>query len=238
MSGLKSTVPQYLGGNIRGEDRGGVMIAAMQLPATDRKLVQIVDASLARAAEQAGEWLVCRPGCTQCCYGAFAINQLDAARLRTGMAAMHAAEPTKAEAIERRARAWISEYGAEFPGDPETGRLGKSDEEQARFEEFATDAACPALDEETGLCSVYEWRPMTCRVFGPPVRMEGEAGPDGQSMDGQRVEGLGHCELCFNGATPEQVAECEMPVPHELEARLLEDIGAEGETVVAWALVG
>jgi hypothetical protein len=50
------------------------------------------------------------------------------------------------------------------------------------------------------------------------------------------TEGLGHCELCFNGATPEQVAACEMPVPHELEAKLLSEADAEGETVVAWAL--
>ncbi len=203
------------------------MIAAMRLPAADRELVQIMDASLARAAEQAGDWLVCRAGCTQCCYGAFAINQLDVARLRAGMKALHAAEPMRAEAIEERARAWIGEYGAEFPGNRETGRLGNSDEERGRFEEFATDAACPALDPATGLCGVYEWRPMTCRVFGPPVRMEGEEG----------VEGLGHCELCFNGATPEQVAACEMPVPHELEAKLLQELDMEGETVVAWALV-
>jgi Fe-S-cluster containining protein len=203
------------------------MIAAMQLPAADRKLVQILDASLARAAEQAGDWLVCRPGCTQCCYGAFAINQLDVARLRSGMEALRVAEPMRADAIEQRAWAWIAEYGAEFPGDKETGRLGESDEERERFEEFATDAACPALDPATGLCGVYEWRPMTCRVFGPPVKMAGEEG----------AEGLGHCELCFNGATPEQVAACEMPVPHELEAKLLAEASAGGETVVAWALL-
>jgi Fe-S-cluster containining protein len=134
----------------------------------------------------------------------------------------------RAEAIAERARAWIAEFGAEFPGDKETGQLGESDEERERFEEFATEAACPALDPATGLCGVYEWRPMTCRVFGPPVKMEGAEG----------AEGLGHCELCFNGATPEQVAACEMPVPHELEAKLLAEMGREGETVVAWALIG
>jgi Fe-S-cluster containining protein len=202
------------------------MIAAMRMPAADRELVQIVGASLARAAEQAGEWLVCRPGCTQCCYGAFAINQLDAARLRVGMRVLRETDPVAAEDIEKRARAWITEFGAEFPGNRDTGRIGESDEDRERFEEFATDAACPALDPATGLCGVYDWRPMTCRVFGPPVRMEVDVGE----------EGLGHCELCFNGATPEQVAVCEMPVPHELEAKLLAEMGAEGETVVAWAL--
>ena len=68
---------------------------------------------------------------------------------------------------------------------------------------------------------------MTCRVFGPPVRATGENG----------AEGLGHCELCFIGATPEQVAACEMPVPHALEAELLDENGSQAETVVAFALL-
>jgi hypothetical protein len=68
---------------------------------------------------------------------------------------------------------------------------------------------------------------MTCRVFGPPIRM---AGADD-------AEALGHCELCFIGASQAQIAACEMPVPHELEATLLDAIPAKGETVVAFALL-
>ena len=199
----------------------------MSLPAGDSQLVQIVDAALVRAAERAGEWLACRVGCTQCCYGAFAINSLDAARLHAGMLALRAADALKAEAVQIRARAWIAEYGSAFPGDLETGLLGDSVEERERFGDFANDAACPALDRMTGRCDVYEWRPMTCRVFGPPVR----------TVDDEGNEGLGHCELCFQGATPEQVAACEMPVPHEVEAGLLDEMGAQGETIVALALV-
>jgi hypothetical protein len=48
---------------------------------------------------------------------------------------------------------------------------------------------------------------------------------------------LGHCELCFAGASEAEVARCEMPVPHEFEATLLDEIGAKGETVVAFALL-
>jgi len=207
----------------------------MPLPARDAQLVQIreakllqsIDASLADAARRAGDLLACRIGCTQCCHGAFAINALDAARLREGMSTLCATNPALADAIELRARAWLGEHGSGFPGDQETGVLGTSAADQARFEDFANDAACPALDPATGRCDVYEWRPMTCRVFGPPVRAAGENG----------AEGLGHCELCFIGATPEQVAACEMPVPHSLEAELLEAIGSKDETVVAFALI-
>jgi Fe-S-cluster containining protein len=193
----------------------------MGLPAGDAELVQIMDAALADAARRAGPWLACRPGCTQCCHGAFAINGLDAERLRVGMQALRAADPSTAQAVEERARAWVAEFGAEYPGDAVTGDLGTTEEELARFEEFANEAACPALDPATGLCDVYAWRPMTCRVFGPPVEMDG---------------GLGCCELCFVGASEAEIAVCAMPVPHDVEERLVEETGDARLTVVAFAL--
>ncbi len=200
----------------------------MPSPARDTELVQIVDASFADAARRAGPHLVCRPGCTQCCYGAFRINALDAARLRAGLEALRAADPSQAQTIETRARAWLAEHSANFPGDRQTGILGTRKEDQEKFENFANDAPCPALDLATGLCSVYAWRPMTCRVFGPPLRTETENGS----------EALGHCELCFTAATPEEVAACEMAVPHDLESEILDQLGSQQETIVAFALLG
>jgi Fe-S-cluster containining protein len=199
----------------------------MPLPARDRELVQIVDVALADATHRAGSFLVCRIGCTQCCHGAFAINALDVARLREGMTALRAADPTTAQAVEERARAWLAEHAADFPGDRTDGTLGKSVRDQEKFEKFADDAPCPALDPASGRCDLYAWRPMTCRVFGPPVRATGDDGS----------EGLGYCELCFVGATPEQVAACEMRVPSELEAELNCETGSTTETVVAFALL-
>ncbi len=199
------------------------MLTKMVIPAGDAQLVQILDAALADAAQRAGEWLACKAGCTQCCHGAFAISVLDAERLRAGMEVLRTAEPAKAAAVEERAHAWIAAWSAGFPGDAETGTLGTSDEDQARFEEFADEAPCPALNPATGLCDVYAWRPVTCRVFGPPTRAE-------------QGGALGCCELCFTGASDAEIAACEMPVPHELQARLIEQTGRSGETVVAYAL--
>jgi Fe-S-cluster containining protein len=187
-----------------------------------------VDVALAAAARRAGEWLACRPGCAQCCHGAFAINSLDALRLSAGMEELRTSEPLVAAEIERRARAWIAEYGADFPGDPRTGLLGDSEADRDRFEEFANEAVCPALDPVSGLCQLYAWRPMTCRVFGPPIRM------DASAAEG---EALGHCELCFVGASTAEVAACEMRIPHDFEARLLDEVPLRGETVVAFALL-
>jgi Fe-S-cluster containining protein len=197
----------------------------MRLPTGDSLLVQIMDAAFAETAQRAGERLVCREGCTQCCHGAFVVNPLDALRLRVGMDTLRSTEPALAAEIESRARTWVAEHRAEFPGDPQSGQLGDSKLDRERFEDFANEAACPALDPGTGRCDVYAWRPMTCRVFGPPVRMgDGEA--------------LGHCELCFIGVDWADVASCEMTVPYDLEAELLEEIPLKSETVVAFALLG
>ncbi len=196
----------------------------MPLPARDSELVQIMDAFLAEVTRRAGPWLACRLGCTQCCHGAFSINALDAARLRTGMDALRASHPELAAEVARRAQAWIKEHGPEFPGDPSTGILGSSPVDLEEFEEFANDAPCPALDPATGRCDVYPWRPMTCRVFGPPIRVgDGDA--------------LACCELCFVEASEGEIAACEMPVPHDLENDLLAETGEVGETVVAFALL-
>jgi len=199
------------------------------VPAHDRELIQIVDAAFADAARRSGDWLVCRKGCTQCCFGAFAINQLDAARLREGLAQLDRHDPQRAARIRERARESIARIAADFPGDPATGLLSEDQSSEERFLDFANDEPCPVLDPETGACDLYAWRPLTCRVFGPPVR----SGPEG---------GLGVCELCFHGASPEQIAACEMEVdPEHLEPKLLDEVerttGVRGKTIVAFCLV-
>jgi Fe-S-cluster containining protein len=196
----------------------------MRLPTGDSFLVQIMSSAFADAAQRAGERLVCRQGCTQCCHGSFAVNALDALRLRAGMDELRATEPALAAEVEHRAQMWIVEHEAGFPGDFQTGELGDSKLDQERFENFANEAPCPALDPETGRCDVYAWRPMTCRIFGPPVRM-GDGGA------------LAHCELCFKGASVAEVAACEMTVPFDIEAELLEEIPSKSTTVVAFALL-
>lgn len=192
----------------------------------DRKLIQIVDAAIDDVARRSGKWLVCGPGCTQCCIGAFPINQLDASRLRRGLADLEIKSPERAARIRQRSREAVARLASDFPGDPETGILDEGNEAAQRFSDFANDEPCPVLDPETGMCELYESRPMTCRVYGPPVSSE---------------DGLGVCELCFKGATNEEIAACEMkPDPDDLESALLKTIekrtGIRGDTIIAFCL--
>jgi Fe-S-cluster containining protein len=195
-------------------------------PSGDQRLIQIVDSALADAAARSGKWLLCRPGCTQCCVGAFPINQLDAQRLRRGLTDLEVSAPRRAARVRKRAREAVARLAHEFPGDATSGLLDQGRHAEERFAAFANDEVCPALDPVSGNCELYESRPMTCRVFGPPVQSE---------------DGLGVCELCFQGATDKEIGACEMkPDPDDLEAALLRELeeqtGTHGNTIVAFAL--
>ena len=197
-------------------------------PQGDRKLVQIVDAALADAAARSGDWLACRPGCTQCCIGPFPINQLDVARLQHGMKVLEQRDPQRARRVQQRARESVGRLVEDFPGNPKTGSLADDEEAERRFAGFANDEPCPALDPDTGTCDLYEFRPMTCRTFGPPVRSGSE-------------RALGVCELCYHGAGDQEIAACEMvPDPDGLEPQLVRDVeernGTKGNTIVAFCL--
>ena len=192
----------------------------------DRAFIQIVDAAIAEAARRSGPWLACRPGCTQCCIGPFPITQLDASRLRAGLDELESGDPLRAARVRRRAREAVARYSRMFPGDPATGVL--AEEHDGSFWDATDDDPCPALDPETGLCDLYDSRPVTCRAFGPPARFGSEA--------------IAVCELCFDGASDEEIAACEVELdPDDREPALLAELeaatGARGETLVAFALL-
>ncbi len=193
----------------------------------DQKLIQIVDSALADATRRSGKWLACRPGCTQCCIGAFAINQLDALRLQP--------RPRRLGKASTRSvpRASASVHANPLPGCRRSSLAipslacctkGKTRSNSSPTLPTMSPARCSIPRQ--GLCELYESRPMTCRVFGPPVRSE---------------DGLGVCELCFQGASDKEIAACEMkPDPDDLESRLLEQLekstGKRGETIIAFCL--
>src|ERR1700730_17428935 len=108
--------------------------------ASDLDLVQIVDAALSEATRKRGAWLVCRPGCSECCTGAFPISQLDAHRLRLGLKELEARDAPGAFRIRQRAREYIARFWSDFPGDPSTGVLDEGEEAEDRFAGFADEA--------------------------------------------------------------------------------------------------
>jgi Fe-S-cluster containining protein len=184
--------------------------------ADDSKLIQIVDAALAEAASKAGAWLKCRPGCCECCLGVFEISGLDAERLRRGLASIAVSDPARAQRVGVRAGEAAARLRGQYSVDTETRVLSEAPDD---------DEPCPALDPASGMCDLYEWRPLICRTFGPAIR-SGNA--------------VGTCELCFPGATEEEIAACAVELDIEtIEMPFPRDLGSEqptGPTSVALAL--
>src|SRR5580765_4985411 len=158
----------------------------LEMVVTDGQFIQIVDAAMAEAARLSGDWLVCRPGCAECCIGPFPITQLDALRLRVGLAQLERRDPDRAGRVRQRARQAIARL-ADYPGDLTTGILDEDEDAEEQFAALPDESYCPALDPHTLTCDVYQARPVTCRIFGPAVR----------SADG---DVLGVCELNYAGA--------------------------------------
>jgi Fe-S-cluster containining protein len=194
----------------------------------DARLLCDVDGALERSARLAGDRLVCHVGCTECCLAPFPITLLDARRLADGLRGLRALDPRRAAAVERRAQAAVRALRRGFPGDPDTGRLGEDEAARQRFFDRHGRRPCPVLDPRTGACALYAARPLTCRTYGPPVCVGGEALPP--------------CRLCFAGATQRAIARCRAEIDAAgLEDRLLRRLFRAGEpagaeTVVAFAL--
>lgn len=192
----------------------------------DRLLLAVVDAAFADSARRAGDGCACRVGCTECCHAPFPINALDAWRLREGLAVIESAEPGRAAAIRARVEASVERLRAGFPGDAATGMLGDDEHAEEAFCEAHSTLPCPALDPATGACDLYQWRPVSCRTFGPPIRFD--------------EQNLPPCRLWFQGESLETIERCRVePDPEDQERDLLEAVNAEGEvgeTFVAFAL--
>ena len=194
----------------------------------DHDFVALIDGAFADAAVRSGPHLLCRPGCTQCCIGVFAIGPADALRLRQGLSALQETDPERATCVLERAGTSWSRLKSEFPGNPSSGVLDVDSNGQPAegFEDFANDEPCPALDPVNGTCDLYASRPQTCRVFGPPI---------------ETSEGYGVCELCFQTATAQEVSKAAIVLPAEELSETLDQAAvaageASGSTVIAFVL--
>ena len=103
--------------------------------------------------------------------------------------------------------------------------LGDDDDAVEAFcERFAAEP-CPVLDPASGRCELYEWRPLACRVFGPPVRVG--------------AQDLPPCDWCFTGTPDDARGLAAVVDPEGREDGILTRIEAEGpsgDTVIAFAL--
>jgi Fe-S-cluster containining protein len=116
------------------------------------------------------ESLPCRQGCSRCCYGPFAITLLDELELQQGIRTL----PSKTQQdIQTRAQLQVATMEAAFPRLTQSRHLDQWNEQD--LDDLVTrfgDLPCPALGSD-GSCLVYAHRPITCRMMGLPVEIDG-----------------------------------------------------------------
>jgi Fe-S-cluster containining protein len=133
-------------------------------------LVRVADAAFERVKLHSPECVNCRIGCSDCCYALFDItlieaiyinyrfkNTLDAATVTGLMEKANRADRTIYK-IKRNA------YRATKCGIGEDDILAALAQERVR---------CPLLNT-TERCDLYEYRPITCRLYGIPTAIRGK----------------------------------------------------------------
>gem|GEM_PF-4520529 len=148
-------------------------------------LIALVGAAFEEARRRANGGVVCKPGCDSCCRKPFAITRADAARLRAA---------ATGEIVRRAREAWAALAG-DFPGDAATGELTGNESWREWFFARHDGLPCPALDEASGECLVYDHRPIACRLYGPLIEIGGTIAdpcplcyPDGDRPEPVRVD--------------------------------------------------
>jgi len=136
------------------------------------RLLAAVDEWFARSISRVGRNIACAGGCSQCCRGLFDITLLDALYLRRGFDCL---EPRLRRPVLSRAAGRLASLRSLWPDLEPPYMLNVRPEEE--WDDVMPDddeTHCPLLGEY-GLCLVYRFRPMTCRLHGIPlVDLSGE----------------------------------------------------------------
>lgn len=117
------------------------------------------------------EEIRCRPGCSDCCHALFGLFGIEAAYLKDQF-----------DRLDRKERRRILLRCKKMDRD-----LKKWEESQLVLEHAQPSDSmgrarirCPLLDDDAS-CALYPFRPITCRVYGIPTRVQGKARVCGKS---------------------------------------------------------
>lgn len=166
-------------------DLGGIFDAYERLSAE-------ADALFARVQNLHPACVTCKPGCSDCCHAVFDLSLIEALYLNRRFEAAFAYGPQRSAILQaaaevdrpltrmkrdffRSVRDAGNDASAEAPEQAAERAIGRVLEDAARAR-----VRCPLLlADET--CALYEARPITCRLYGVPSAIGGEAHVCGKS---------------------------------------------------------
>ncbi len=132
-------------------------------------LVQMVDAVFDRVKKEYPKEVFCREKCSDCCYAIFDLTLIEALYLKDKVVKRFAGKEKNdlmeiADKTDRVLTKMKREaYKAVKNGADQLEIVGKMSQERVR---------CPLLGEDN-LCTLYDHRPITCRVYGIPTSTAG-----------------------------------------------------------------
>lgn len=135
-----------------------------------KAIVHGIDATFARIQEQYPQEVRCRPGCCECCYALFDLTLVEAMALNRNFHSF--VDQAQKKSVQERAD----------QADRDIHKIKrqafKSQQKGVEPEEILRDVGsqlvrCPLLADDN-TCVLYDYRPLTCRVYGLPLQIHGQ----------------------------------------------------------------
>lgn len=132
-------------------------------------LVAQVDAAVQSVAQQFASEVTCHRGCSDCCHALFDVSLVEAMYLNLRFLELPESRRTEvmieADKADRKTQIVKKQAFRDFSSNPQVDILTRAAKERIR---------CPLLDSEDA-CSLYAWRPLTCRIYGIPMEIGGKS---------------------------------------------------------------
>ncbi|NDV19537.1 YkgJ family cysteine cluster protein [Pseudodesulfovibrio sp. JC047] len=134
-------------------------------------IVAEVDAVFKTFENEMGDLVKCGKGCSDCCYALFDVTLVEAmyinAKFNEKFSGLERSQiMTRADKADRQ----IHKLKRKIYKASQAGQATN----EILLEVAKARVRCPLLNDE-GLCSIYENRPITCRLYGVPTSIGGQA---------------------------------------------------------------
>ncbi len=139
-------------------------------------LVDQVDQIVARVKNEYPACINCKKGCTDCCYALFDLTLVEALYLNHKFRDAFGVNADFLETANKADRALVRLKKRAFQEYNEN----KKDEVTILHEMGRERIRCPLLNERE-MCALYEYRPLTCRLYGIPTSIQGMSHTCGKS---------------------------------------------------------
>lgn len=136
-------------------------------------LADRADQAFAAMTEEHGESVRCQQRCSDCCHAVFGLFLIEAAYIHDHF---HRLDPE----VQKAALLRCNEMERGLRRLEKKMQLHEEDPQMQNYIMAAERIRCPLLDQEQD-CVLYTHRPITCRVYGIPTRIQGKARVCGKS---------------------------------------------------------